>query len=448
MKKGRVIVFAKPQTRRTPLLRRLAAPVTLITFGLGLTYLLVAHRFRDPGPPAVSLVSIDKPLASLISSSRQAVLQRPKSAQAWGKLGQVLQAAEFPREARQCYAHAARLEPLSPRWPYLSGVLELQDQPEAALRSLRSATALAQGQTDAPRFALARALVERGQYAEAAVQLRTLLAGNANHAAAHLEMARIYAAQNQFKEATRELQMPLTNSFTERQALLLASQIAQRNQQRDVAVQLSRRALTMARAFDWPDPFLKEVQNLRVDRGKLADQANTFLQQQKLNEAEAALGQLLQAFPEDSEGLLLLGRLRYMQKNCAEAEAAYRRHLQAQPNSLNGLIQLGLALICQQSWTNAATVLEQALALKPDFAAAHHNLGVAKSHMGDAKGAIEAFRDALRCTPGDLNTMFALAEELANAGKQNEAIEYVKRAEALAPNDIRVTRAKQQLGFR
>ena len=67
-----------------------------------------------------------------------------------------------------------------------------------------------------------------------------------------------------------------------------------------------------------------------------------------LSEAEAALARLLASASDDPEGLLLLGRLRYLQRNCPEAEAVLRRHLSARPDSLNGLMQLAFAQLCQQ----------------------------------------------------------------------------------------------------
>src|SRR6185503_20262505 len=161
--------------------------------------------------------------------------------------------------------------------------------------------------------------------------------------------------------------------------------------------------------------------SLRADRQRLAEQANGFIQQQRTKEGEAALTKLLTAFPDDPEGLLLMGRLRYVERNCAEAEQWYQRHLQVQANSLNGLIQLALALLCQQRWNDGAAVLERAIALKPDFAQAHSNLGYARSRSGDSAGAIRAYRDALRCNPGDANAHLALAEELLRAGNQAEA---------------------------
>jgi tetratricopeptide (TPR) repeat protein len=398
---------------------------------------VIVYRHSSPAPPVISLSTIDRNLASLIETSRAAVVTSPRSAIAWGKLGQSLHAAEFQSEAIFCYSNAARLDPRDARWPYLLGTLELQDRPDLALRNLSRATELA-GTNESPRFALAHALVERGQFDEARPHLELLIAAHPGHAAAHLELARIYGARNQFKEAARQLESPLTNNYTRRHALLLAAQLAQRNDQPETAATLSRSATAAPRGFDWPDPFIREVKSLRPDRVPLADNANALLQQKRLPEAEAALNQLLTTFPNDAEGLLLLGRLRYLQKRCADAETAYRQHLQQQPDSLNGLIQLGMALMCQERWTNAVAVLEQAVTLKPDFGTAHHNLGVARSHAGDSAGSIKAFRDALRCSPGDVNTLFALAEELANTGQTKK----------LAPNEPRLAKAREQLGMR
>lgn len=406
---------------------------------------LVAGCSRNALPPNPSTSALDRPLASLIETSRQAVIAAPQSATAWGKLGQAFHAVEFLPEATAAYERAAALDPQAARWPHLLGLLQLQDQPDAALGHLARATELAGGQTDAPRVRLVQALVERGRYDEAGRHLQLLLAANPLHAAARLELARIQLAQAQVEPAIETLQPCLTNAVTSRAAGLLLAQVLQRRGDADGAAQLSRRAATMPRPFDWPDPFLREVQLLRADRQKLEDQANALLMQRRLREAEVALNRLLQAYPESPEALLLLGRLRYQEQKCVEAEEAFRRHLAAQPNSLNGFVQLGLSLLCQQRWADAVGVLRQAIALKPDFAQAHYNLGYALARAGDATGAIASYREALRANPGDVNTHVALAEELARAGQKTEAVRHLDRAAALNPNDPRVARLREKL---
>jgi tetratricopeptide (TPR) repeat protein len=439
-----------PKKHQAPNAKR-RLKVIVWSLALGLSLVLGVWCFvlwRTPSPPLVPLTSIDPSLASIIETSRTAVIRTPKSAAAWGGLGQALHAAEFTSQARLCYSNALARDKTDFRWPYLLGLLELQEQPDTATAHFQRATELAAGKSEMPRFQLARALVELGRHEQAAPHLNLLLAANPNHAAAHMELARVHLARGALKEATHALQPALTNNYTKRSALLIGAQIAQRNNQPEVAAQLSRGAASLPRSFDWPDPVLREVQNMRVDKERLADQANALLQQQRPQEAEMVLARLLNSYPEDAESLLLLGRLRYVQGRCPEAEAAYRKHLAIQSNSLNGLIQLGLSLLCQQQWTNAAAVLEQAIALKPDFGQAHNNLAVARSRAGDAAGAVRAYRDALRCNPGDFNAHMGLAEGLANAGQLEEAKEHVERAAALNPNEPRVQKAREQLGMK
>ena len=396
-------------------------------------------------PPIVPSGSLDPSLFSLLEASRQAVLAAPKSADAWGKLGQAFHAAEFFGEAQSCYARAAQLDEDSPRWPHLLGLLQLQDQFETALTNLARAAQLAGSDPDAPRLRLAQALVERARIDAAAQQLQILLAANSNQAAARLEMARIHLAREELPHAVELLQPCFTNTYTARPALLLLAQIHQRQGRTVEAASLSSRVASMPRPFDWPDPFLREVQSLRVDRHRVADVINGLLVQQRFSEADTALKKFLIAAPNEPEAWLLLGRLRFQQRQCSEAEAALRRHLEMQPDSANGLIQLALAQLCQQQWTNAAATLRHTLAVKPDFTQAHYNLGYALARSGDTSGAIQSYRNALRCTPGDVEAHVALAEGLVRSGQSAEAMQHVERALDLDPNDARARQLRQRL---
>lgn len=384
-------------------------------------------------------------MATLIETSRLAAVRAPASAGAWGKLGQVFHAVDFFAEASVCYAKAAELDARAPRWPHLLGLLQLQEQPDAAISNLTRAVALTGVQPDAPIVQLSRALIERGRFDEATKHLQLLLGASPDHPAARLEMARVYLARNELTRAGESLVACATNSHTARPALLLLAQIRQRMGDTERAAQVSRRAASMSRPFDWPDPWLREAVVLRMDRQKLADQANGMLMQQRLPEAGAALNRLLNLFPEDAEGLLLLGRLRALEQRQPEAEEAFRRHLVAQPASLNGMIQLGICLLRQQRWNDAAGVLRQAITLKPDFAQAHSNLGYALAEAGDVAGAIVSYQNALRNAPGDPSTHLALAEQLHKAGRATEAIVHARRAEELDPQDPRARTLIEQI---
>jgi tetratricopeptide (TPR) repeat protein len=263
---------------------------------------------------------------------------------------------------------------------------------------------------------LAQALIERGQRDQARPYLLRLLDAFPGHPAARLEMARIELAEGDLDKASQSLVVCLTNAYTARPAKLLLAQIEQRQGKSESAAALATQAMGMPRPFDWPDPYLREVLRLRVDRQQVQDRINGWLASGQLPDAEAGLQQLMGAYPDDPEGLLLLGRLRLLERQCEDAEEILRRHLSIQPASLNGLIQLALSVLCQQRWHDGAAILRQTIAIKPDFAEAHYNLGYARARAGDLPGARQSYVVALRCRPGYVDAHVALAEILLRAG--------------------------------
>ena len=407
---------------------------------LAIAGLLLSGCQRPAEPPTVSTASLDPALASLVTESRQAVSSTPKSDEAWGKLGQALHAAEFLPEAQACYRQAAALDPRSPRWPHLLGVLELAGDYESGLRHLQRAVELGGAKSGASRLRLSQALLECGRNDEALVHLNLLLAQEPQSQSANLALARASVSGNQLEKAAAILE-----GIPNREATLLLAQIRQRQGNVTESARLVRLAPTLQDTSQTSDPFLNEVLSLRADARSLADHANALLVQRKPAEAEAIITRLLQNYPAEPEGLLLLGRLRYQQQRCAEAEEVFRRHLAAQPQSLNGLLQLALAQFCQQRWSEASSSLKQAVALKPDSAPAHYNLGYALLRTGDAEGGIAALREAVRCDPGDARSRLALADALRRRGDMTGAREQLERVLAVNPNQPAARQMLDQL---
>jgi tetratricopeptide (TPR) repeat protein len=404
------------------------------------------QRDSGPMPPTVRTNTLDAAMADLVGRTFASVEKDRRSAEAWGRLGQVYHALEFMPEARVCYERAAALAPRSPKWPHLLGISRVQDEPEKAIENWQTAAALASSMTnDSSRVRLAQALVERGRYAEALPVLDQLLAAMPGHAAALLEKGRIQLARQELAAGAASVTGCLTNRFTRRAALVLLGQIRQREGDAAAADRLVQEGMALERPPDWPDPHLAEVQALRWDRQQAADQINALLVRGRLAEAGARLERMLAAFPQDAEGLLLLGRLRYLEKRCPEAEAALRQHLAVQTNSINGLMQLSLALLCQERWSESAITLRNLLRLKPEFAPAHSNLAFALARMGDSAGAIRSYQEALRFNPGDMESHLALAEEFGLIGRAAEGWPHLERAASLAPNDPRLPRLREKL---
>lgn len=397
------------------------------------------------GPPDVVTGALDPALAAAIGAARRQVVTNLPSGSAWGGLGLALDAADFSSEAQICYREAAVREPDSARWLHLLALRQLPEQPALGLQNLQAAVRRSGVTNDASRLRLAQAFWERGRFAESTNVLRSLLGAVPDHAAARLELARISLATGSLEGLPTLLAPCLTNPYTARPAHLLLGQVLLRTGQPEAAARHAQWGATLPKPFDWPDPFLRQVQEMRRDGRKMAEQANQLLTQKRLPEAESLLTNLLARRPEDGEGLLLLGRIRLQQRRCDEAEALFERFLGQRSDSPNGWVQLGMARYCQSRWADAAIAFEQAVQRKSDFAQAHFNLGLARSRLGDSVGAMASFREALRCSPGDAGTHASLAEELFRAGDIPQAIQQVNQALSLEPKHPRARALRDRL---
>ena len=89
-----------------------------------------------PAPPMPRNIE-ETEVREAIEAARAGVLQEPRSAGAWGRLGMMLLAHLFSEDADRCFAEAARLDPSDARSP----CSPRPDRPEARPRRRRAAAA-------------------------------------------------------------------------------------------------------------------------------------------------------------------------------------------------------------------------------------------------------------------------------------------------------------------
>src|SRR5262249_57147490 len=104
--------------------------------------------------PEPDLAGVDPAVTTAIESAQAAVRRRPRSADAWGRLGMVLAAHGVYPESITCFAEAQRLDPGELRWPYFQGVMLTLSNRDAALIALRRAVELCESRVMAPRLRL------------------------------------------------------------------------------------------------------------------------------------------------------------------------------------------------------------------------------------------------------------------------------------------------------
>ena len=404
--------------------------------------LLLLIGCYQPSPPtseipAVQTSQLDPLAAELINRTLAEVRAAPKSGKAWGRLGMVMHTYEFEREARHAYNIAERLDPGEPRWPYLHALLLRIGNTPLAIDKMERALAVGSEHVDLIRLRLAEMLIEAGRFSEAEKRIQELLHRDSQTAAASLTRARIAFASGYYKDAIAILTVALNDPHTAKRAHELLA-FCHRRLGDSAAVQA---ALATASKLppDQPrsDPYLAELDQFRTGLRMWLEDAQALLNSGSLQETLTLATRAAEQHPSSAEAWLLVGKARYLSKDCKGAEEALRRHLLLNPESVNGHAILGTALLCQDMPADAVPCFQKAVQLKSDFAEAYFNLGFALARIGRAHDAIAAFRRATQYSPDYTEAYVNLADLLYQSGNKKEAQAQVRRALELNPSHER-----------
>tara|TARA_R110002072_G_scaffold76158_2_gene178905 strand:- start:812 stop:2239 length:1428 start_codon:yes stop_codon:yes gene_type:complete len=138
------------------------------------------------------------------------------------------------------------------------------------------------------------------------------------------------------------------------------------------------------------------------------------------------------------------------QGNLVEAENLLKQVLARQPRHSDGLKLLGMLRFRQDRPEDAERLLLKAVKIKPDGASYLHDLGVIRQSLGKKDAAIKAFRKAADLRPQEAARQEALAVCLLTNKQVDEGMVYLQAALALAPKRVsalvRLADAHQQTG--
>jgi tetratricopeptide (TPR) repeat protein len=397
-----------------------------------------------PAPPAVQSADLDPAVAAAIGKARLAVQQEPRSGAAWGRLGMVLLAHEFPTEARICLAQAERLDSHEPRWPYYQGLALYQEEPDTAIPKLQRALVLFGDDADAPRLLLAEVLYGQGRLAEAEDQFRRVLQHHPGNARAHLGLGRLTYRRGDVSAGIAQLNDAASDPRTRKAALAVLAEIHQRQGDESAANQELRRLATLPDDQPWPDPFAQELMHLQAGQKNYLDRANRLLDQERVAEAIPLLQQAVREYPNGDWAWLLLGKAFLKRSELPRAVEALRTAVRLAPNSVEAQFHLGLASFAQKDRRTAAACFLKVIELKPD-AQAYYLLGHCLAQDGDRRNATNAFRKALRYRPNYSQAQLDLGTLLAQAGQTIPAVVHLRSAVELDPANARAKKLLEQV---
>jgi len=417
---------------------------------------------EPPEVPEPDLAGAEPEIAAAVEAARQAVIEAPDSAAAWGALGDRLRAHGWGPEAARCYRDAERLEPTRFDWPYLLGdVLALQDL-EPATEALDRAVAL-DGNYLPARIRLARLLVRLDRTAEARSQFEQALALDGDNYEAWLGLGQLDLAAGRYEDARERL---------ERARAIDAGQGELHHALAQVYLALgederSRESAAAAGSL----PVRVEMEDPRGERplapaGSLARNrlGRTLEDEGRLAEALEQYRQALVNNPDLAGTHLNLARVLAATGATDEAIVHYREASRLSPDNFGALVslagaldeagrrreaielyRLGTALANEGRLDEAIGVLREAARVRPDDAKTHVNLGIALAQRGALDAARESLLEALRLDPEDGEAHYNLGFLLATQGELPSAAEHLEQALRLDPGDRQARQALESI---
>jgi len=443
---------SRPQRRR---FRRralvFAATFLLLLAAAGTVFFSIHRSSARPVPPLAPANSAEPEISAIVEKMRGEVLRDPRSARAWGRLGQALLANDLEREAQICFVQAERLDPSNPRWTYYqAGFLLNQGEREAALPYLQRAVercAVAAPDNLVPRLMLAETLLALGRLDEAEEHFRQVLARHADDVRVHYGMALASSARQDWQASRTHLLRCLGNPFAQQKASVQLAVVSQRLGDSVDAEKFRGHANRLPPDQDWDDPFVTEYLTWAVTKRNRFRLAESLEAAGRLHEAAAVVRPMIREYPDDYLPRWYLGKILGQTRESQEAEQVLREALRLAPEKVQVHYYLGLVLFTQalkaahdghtdragKFYREAAQRAREALAIKPDYGLAHMTLGLSLKGLGQRAEALTSLRQAVRCNPEHAELHFYLGDLLAEEGQHEEARNQLKQAVEMAP---------------
>jgi tetratricopeptide (TPR) repeat protein len=378
-----------------------------------------------PPVPVIPVDGLDADVKDAIVKARDQAMAQPRSAQASGNLGMVLEAHTLYQPAVPVYQRAVRLDPKDFAWRYyLALCLEKTGQLDEALASI------SEGLRIRPDYApaiLKRAelLLKLGRFPESAATLEPFLAKNPGSPLALYFLGRVKFAQQDFAAADDLYRRATEASPAFGSAwfgLGETSKTLGRPAETDKDYQLAETN---------KDHYPPSEDELYLEMTKLATgienrlmEAKKLMNKREYDRSSRIYKEVLKQYPDNLDCLVnLLYIAQYPnQATPEEVEDLYQRARAASPQLAEVYMYHGTALAAEDKYDAAVAELDKAIQLKPNNAETHAWLADVRERQHRPADAIEQYRIAIAQQPDFRVARLELAKNLLYTGRSREAI--------------------------
>ncbi len=304
------------------------------------------------------------------------MISNPKSADAWGKLGQVLHVHSLQAPAVECYDRAQTLDPNDSRWPYLRATIRLVGaNPDEARPDLLRAAELGTPNQIA-RLRLSEFLIDRGELDEAERHLARVHSADSDSSRLRVASGRLAVARRQWAVCLKLLESIGDNPFSRKQSAFLRLTAYQHLGKDTFAEREQRLIQNLAEDEKWPDAILAELDQYHSGVMARLKRSRRLVERQEFGKAIELLTQSVCDYPELAVTWLALGQ----------------------------------TLVAAEDYPVAEEMLLKGAELDPQRATLWSLLGLVRKKRGNPLGAIESYRTAIELNPADADAYFKLGE--------------------------------------
>jgi len=354
----------------------------------------------SPLPALPDLSKTEAQVADRIREFAATVREASESAEAWGRLGAVLDAHGFRTEAEPCYRRALEIEPRSFEWNYhLAIVLDRQGGELDEIARLFEAAARLRPDYAPLHYRHAQALSRRGKNEEARRRLERAIELDETFAAGHRALGQLLLLLDDAPNAVRQLERAATLDPRDEATRAALARALMMNGDPDAARKLAARAGDARAKPRIQDPVRSEVDALNTSATAVAARAR------------AALG--AGRFEEALELFLLSDEWK--------------------PGSANVQYNLGVCYLRLGKREQARARFQKAVSIANEPEALWR-LGLLSLEDGDRDLALERLRLANERAPEDGSLLARIATGIARAGRPGDALPLFERATELGPD--------------
>jgi tetratricopeptide (TPR) repeat protein len=338
---------------------------------------------------------------------------------AYGEMGKLFMAADYPDGAESCFLNAQALAATDARWPYylahlyrdggqlekalplFEQVLRLQPGDVAAMVWLGDVQ-LAQGQPDraephfaralsiqpsslSARFGLGRVALAKGDFPRAVQHLEEILAKDPQAAGAHYPLAMAYRGLGDMDKAEAHIRL------REDHEILPA------------------------------DPLMVELEELLESPQAYERRGIRALDQEDWDEAMALFRKGLEIEPGNPSLRHRLGTALFMKGDARGARAQFEQVVRESPDHYMAQYSLGVLLQAEGRHADAVERFSAALQTRPSYNEARLRLVTSLRRTGRAKESLPHYDQILAVTPDLVEARFGRAMALVQLGRYREA---------------------------